>query len=272
MLIRQIASRFMRFLAENRSANTVNLYGRYLRSFVSVFGKLHPEKLKPSRVLRVCNTYHRLQIVKRMFAWAANDERLIGKNPVSHLKKVPGIGRRRVLTDVEFARILRCSAPEFRMFVIAQRELLARPQEIRSMKWSNIVSGCGKKRGKEALESQQVFIVFDEYKGRTRRCDPSKPRVIPVSHRLQRMLVRLSRTMETEGFVFKNKFGLPWTRNAIRCRWRRMRSLAEIGPDERGEQIVSYTVRHTAATHAAAIGLRDKILADLLGHTSRTND
>ena len=48
---------------------------------------------------------------------------------------------------------------------------------------------------------------------------------------------------------------------------RRLRVKAGIGPDENGEQIVMYTARHTFGTAAAAGGVSDRRLADLMGHT-----
>ena len=35
-----------------------------------------------------------------------------------------------------------------------------------------------------------------------------------------------------------------------------------------GENIVAYTLRHTAATRACTSGVPDRVLADLMGHTS----
>src|SRR6185295_4351794 len=40
-----------------------------------------------------------------------------------------------------------------------------------------------------------------------------------------------------------------------------------VGRDRHGETIVPYTFRHTAATLASAAGVRDRLLADALGHT-----
>ena len=40
------------------------------------------------------------------------------------------------------------------------------------------------------------------------------------------------------------------------------------GPDANGENVVAYTLRHTAATRACTSGVPDRVLADLMGHTS----
>jgi site-specific recombinase XerD len=50
----------------------------------------------------------------------------------------------------------------------------------------------------------------------------------------------------------------------------RLRDKVGLGPDENGEQVVAYTMRHTSATRASARGVRDRVLAELMGHTSTT--
>jgi integrase/recombinase XerC len=49
---------------------------------------------------------------------------------------------------------------------------------------------------------------------------------------------------------------------------RRLRVRAGLGPDENGEQLVAYSMRHSAATRASARGVRDRVLAELMGHSS----
>ncbi len=41
-------------------------------------------------------------------------------------------------------------------------------------------------------------------------------------------------------------------------------------PDEHGENVVAYTLRHTGGTRATAQGVRDRVLADLMGHAQTT--
>ena len=87
-----------------------------------------------------------------------------------------------------------------------------------------------------------------------------------------RLLARLrrrwnGRTFWDQGddYVFLTSKGRPWTNNAVRCCMRRLRK--KCGFDEDGqERLVAYTFRHTAATFAVANGVRDRVLADLMGH------
>jgi integrase len=161
------------------------------------------------------------------------------------------------------------SRANFRHFLLALRETLARPQEIRSVKWEELWWPGRGQDLQQALRAGVAVFVLHEYKARKRRADPNKPRVIPVSPRLGRLLVRLARGADKlQGPVFQNSVGRPWTNNAVRCRMRWLRKKMGLQRDPRGENIVAYTFRHTTATWAAAAGVRDRILAEILGHTS----
>ena len=66
-----------------------------------------------------------------------------------------------------------------------------------------------------------------------------------------------------EGPLFRNSRGKPWTRNAIRCRFRQLRRKL---PHLKG--VVSYTYRHSYATDALEQGVGVAQVAEFLGHTS----
>jgi site-specific recombinase XerD len=81
------------------------------------------------------------------------------------------------------------------------------------------------------------------------------------------MLLRLLARSETEeGIVFRNAAGRPWTGNAVRCCMRRLRK--HFTTKGETEKIVAYHVRHTMGTQFTAAGVRDRVLADLMGHSS----
>ena len=65
------------------------------------------------------------------------------------------------------------------------------------------------------------------------------------------------------GPLFRNSRGKPWTRNAIRCRFRNLRAKL---PHLKG--VVSYTYRHSFVTDALENGVGVAQVAELLGHTS----
>jgi integrase len=114
------------------------------------------------------------------------------------------------------------------------------------------------------------MFVLTDFKSRKRRKDKESVRIIPLDDRMVRLLDRLARRQSPspDDYVLVNRHKRPWSANAVRCRMRRLRERIGLGPDERGEEIVAYTLRHTSATRASARGIRDKVLAELMGHTS----
>jgi integrase len=173
------------------------------------------------------------------------------------------------MTRLEMAQLQRTAHRCFRDFLIAMRETIARPQEIRGLRWEFIQVASNQRTVLQALPLGEAFIVLDDYKGKERRRDPSKPRIILISKRLGRLLSRLaSKCPKLKGFVFVNSKSKPWTSNAVRLRMKYLRDKTGLGNDFRGEPIVAYTFRHTQATEAAARGIRDRVLAEIMGHTS----
>jgi integrase len=87
-----------------------------------------------------------------------------------------------------------------------------------------------------------------------------------------------------EGPLFRNtrRFGgvrRPWTRNGIRCRFKRLREKVvrfreqERDPEKRQKipdlsGVTSYVLRHTFTTHALTSGLPVPVVSALLGHKS----
>jgi site-specific recombinase XerD len=49
---------------------------------------------------------------------------------------------------------------------------------------------------------------------------------------------------------------------------KRLRVKVGLSPDENGETVVAYTLRHTGGTRATVNGVHSKVLATLMGHTS----
>src|SRR5262245_3508172 len=184
---------------------------------------------------------------------------LLRENPVRSVKK-PDLGQReRVLTDEEENKLLDGTDKHFRSFLLALLHTIARPQEVRALQWKHLV-----------LEPVPVFVLTD-FKAKKRRKDrQTAVRRILLDDTMVQLLGELARKRQPrpDDFVFLDRRGRPWTANAVRCRMRRLLEKLEFGPDGNGEHIVAYTLRHTAATRACTSGVPDRVLADLMGHTS----
>jgi integrase len=221
----------------------------------------------PAAVAAWGKTWHDVQSLKRLFAWAVDEARLFAINPLTKVKHPPKGERKRILTRVEIVRMLRASSPDCRRLLTGYRETLARPQELRVAGWEDIQPIDPMQPLRAALRTAQCCIVLHDFKNRANRRDPQTPRVILLSPRVCRLLLRLhDRSLTRSGPIFITRRGRAWTSNALRCRFRALRKKLDIRRDKRGETIVPYTFRHTGATIAAACGVRDRILADVLGH------
>jgi integrase len=238
---------------------TLDYYQDHIQKFLDAVGGRRPALgVVPHEVEMFKTSWHSVQAVQRLYNWGV-EMGLLRENPVRSVKK-PDLGQRqRILTTIETARLLRAADRDFRPFLLAMRHTIARPQEVRAFQWKHLVN-----------HPVPIFLLRDFKAKQCRKDNKTAIRVIPLDDRMLRLLNRLARKRQPcpEDFVFLDSRGRPWSSNAIRCRMRRLRNKLGFGPDENGEQVVAYTMRHTAATRASSRGVRDKVLAELMGHTN----
>lgn len=269
MRLKRLIEKFLTWCESARKPATTASYRYLLFKFLRSVGNLPIDKLKPLHLSMYAKTWHQVQSVQRLFTWAKDDLECLDRNVFSKVPRPPAGQRTRILSPRELAAFLRLTQLCFRMFLTAMRETIARPQEIRGLHWEMLQAENPRESLEEALAGGRAIFVLRDYKARDRRLDPSAPRVLLVNRRLGRMLLRLRvRAQSLEGPVFLNSLGRPWTGNAVRCRMRRLRKRMHKTTDTVQENIVAYSIRHSLATVAAAAGVRDRILADIMGHTS----
>ena len=240
-----------------RRPATLCYYRRFLHDFRDhVGGDRLLDSFVPLELELWKTNWHSVQAVQRLWNWAVKMG-VLKCNPFTKIDKPPLGERQRVLTRPELARLLWSAGRDFRRFLIFMRHSLARPQEVRSLCWSQL-----------HWLPVPVFRL-QEFKAKARRKDRSAVRLILLDDYLARMLARWwQRGPEKNSFILCNSQGQPWSGNAIRLRMKRLRRRLGLTPDEAGESVVTYTIRHTGATWATAAGVRDRQLADLLGHTT----
>lgn len=262
-------ARFLDWATVNLAPRSVAVYRLYLHRFISWAGDVPLSTLSPAMVTTWSRKFHPVQAVQRLCAWCHKEERSIPVNPLERMRKIATGKRMRVLRDAEAAELLRGADRHFRPILIALRESFARPQEVRAFRSIDIRQAGGIAADVEAVREGRAFFQLDRGKGFDRRADQSAERIIPISPRLGRLILRtLNRGVITGAALFRNSRGEPWTANAIRCRLRRLRARIGMTADSRGENVVAYSFRHTGATAAARAGLRDFTLAAVLGHAS----
>jgi integrase len=144
--------------------------------------------------------------VKQVFNWAV-DQGLIANNPVRSLKKPPLNRRERILSPVERAKIfVSVKDQAFRDFLVALEQTGARPGEIRQVTAANV-------------DLENGIWVLQKHKTSKQA---GGPRVIFLTPTMQEMTERLVARFPT-GPIFRNFYGEPWSANAIRIRFRRLR-------------------------------------------------
>lgn len=265
--VRKLMKLFFAWADQALRPNTVASYRQHLDKFLKHVGNKQVRNLKPTHLTAWAKTWHEVQAVIRLFNWAVNDERILRNNPFKRVRKPRRGMRRRIMGERQIAQLLRSLNPYARALLLALRETAARPQELRGVVWEEVISEEIGESPLEALAKGRALIVQIDFKDCERRSDSSRPRVLLISKRLGRLLLRLHRDRkQLTGPIFVNTRGEAWTRNAVNCFMRRVRARLALKRDHRGENIVAYTLRHSVATIAASRGVRDRTLADLLGH------
>lgn len=267
--LQSLADKFYAFMEGRNAPRTISYYRTFIQRFIQSVGNLDVGELRKHHLLTWGRTWHAIQSVQRLFAWAHTDAELIERNPFKGIKR-PRLGeRRRVLTRREILLLLRGSDNRFRFVLLFLRESIARPQEVRAVRWEQLGWEGDHKDALAAIRAGQAYFELWEYKSRKQRKDNQAPRVIFVNARLGRLLLRMAAASGSmAGPVFLNSRGVAWSNNAIRLRMRRLRDRLKMSEDKRGEKLVCYTMRHTQATNACAAGMPDRVLAEIMGHTN----
>lgn len=232
---------------------TYEWYRSFAQLIADKFGAVRVSDLKPIAVTqwlaqhKTWNSTTRNKVIgifKQALNWAC-DQGLITDNPLRALKKPPQKRRDRTLSADERKTILDHIPDEpFRDFVIALQETGARPGEIRKVTAADV-----------RLESG--IWVLREHKTDKKT---HKPRVIYLSETMREITARLMQKHPT-GPLFRTVRGTPWTVNAVRLRFARLRKQF---PELDG--VVAYSFRHTYATEGLVQGVPIATMAELLGH------
>lgn len=247
-----LIDRFLDWSLTNSSAATYAWYRRFLQAFIDTIpANLTARQLRPHHVqawadagaARSNSTRHaRIRSVQRAMSWAVQ-QGLIAENPVARMKK-PAPGRREAfLSPADFDRILtHVTDDAFRDVLIVAWETGARPQEITRVEARHV----------EADRSRWVFPQ-DEAKGKRR------PRVIYLTAAAEEITLRRMQ-LHPEGPLFRNTAGRPWVKDALVCRFGRLKK-------ELGQRFCLYHFRHSFATRKLREGLDPLTVAELLGHS-----
>ncbi len=267
LTVRRLKLEFLKWANAALAMATVAAYKHQLDKIPPRILKKKVNRLRPVDMTAWAKSWHESQALVRLLNWARDDAKLIRVNPLGRCRLPVRGQRRRVLALAKLQHMMRTGRRASREFILALRESAARPQEVRAAAFEQLHADDPNMTTETALVAGRCLIVQHEFKDRRRRTDTTRPRVLIVSRRLGRLIVRIARRRSCwSGPIFLNNRGRAWSKNAVRCLFRRIRRRLAMVADGNGENVVAYTVRHSLATNAAVKGMHGRILADWLGH------
>ena len=245
---------FLKHSAEEHSKETAAWHRYLLTSFLDLYGKVRLTRLRKMHVrawlaakgYNPTSANRAVGALKRAFNWAVEEEH-IPRNPLAHVRKPKSLVRDRTLTPEERLLILKSiRGPSFRTFVRALTLTGCRPGEVARVTAADV-------------DLDKGLWVFHKHKTAKKT---GRPRLVFLSPEALDLTKELM-DKNPDGPLFLNSRGKPWTRNAIRIRFRNLRRRH---PELKG--IVAYSYRSSFATDALEIGVPDTTVAALLGHTN----
>jgi integrase len=266
--VSEVVRRFLAWLAQRSRPATVAYYTTYLERFARHVEDCDLGDVKRLHVETFSVKRGPLVAVKAFLRWCWQVAELLPANPAAHVR-TPRLGRRcRVLSRAERVLIRRhCDRALYRA-LLAMEQTACRPQELRALTWSMVRGPAGHAVPGADLGDGRHYFELRDYKSRDRRADPTRPRIIPITPRLGRLLNRLRRAGRwSDDVIFRSSSGRPWSANALRCAFRRLRRRLQRERDIDLAGVVPYTYRHTRATDLARAGLNAHQLREWMGHT-----
>lgn len=260
--VANVLALFAEYCEKHNSKSTYEWYRRFLHSFLRTIPKTQvTEQLRPFHVTRWLDANQTwgassrrgaITALKRAFNWAIQ-QGYLEHSPIATIQKPRETRRETTLTNEQRQLIFdEAGDQNFRDLLILIQETGCRPQEVR----------CVEARHVELQKELWVFPVAENKTGDK----TGKSRVVyltPKALEVTRRLVKLHPT----GALLRNSKGEPWTRNAIRCRFRRLRKRLA---DELPADLCLYLYRHTFATDGLERGVDPVTLSELMGHADAT--
>ena len=243
---------FLDWCEKHRAPDTYEWYHSRLQLFVKTIPPdLKTNHLRPYHVQQWIDAYEHLasgskrnhcRAVQRAMHWA-EQQGYIDRSPIAHMEK-PAAGKREtVVSKEEFDAILgKTRDRAFRDLLIVSWESGCRPQE------SLIVEA----RHVDLPNARWVFQPKEEKTGRV-------PRIIYLTERALEITARLT-LQYPEGPIFRNTRGVPWTTDAVNCRFATLNK-------KLGKRYCLYVFRHTWMNRLLTSGVDALTVAVLAGHS-----
>jgi integrase len=252
--VNKVCNRFLDWSLKHNAERTYQWYSGFLGDFCKHHGRVRLAELQPIHVTTWLDQHPHwttsrrgaIIAIKRAINWA-HAEGLIQQNPLKAIRKPPPKSRDRFLTAEERQQIYDNykDGDPFLPFLRALQETGARPGEIAK------------------VSSEQVNLhagtwEFDKHKTASRT---NEKRIIILTPAMAELTRNLMTLVPPGTPLFRNRKGKPWNRNAIRCRFKRVREKLGLGHD-----VVAYLYRHAFCTDMLESGAGLAQTCEILGH------
>lgn len=242
--------RFLRWVGRNRSARTHEWYAFYLPKALPVLAMLNAADVKPYHLTAVLENadlstggLHNLaRAVQSLMTWAEN-QRFVERNPLAKFEKPPQMSRDECVDRLTYERIMAAVRDlRFRRFLEFAWETGARPQEMTRLEVRHFDP-----------EFRRLVLPHKEAKGKR------QARLIYLTERAMEIAVEAI-SGRTEGVIFLNRDGKPWTKNSVCSIFYRLR--------KKGIDCHMGAFRKGFITEAIKNGVDTVTLSHLVGHAS----
>ena len=260
--VEELIDKFLAWSAKNNEPGTYAWYKLHLDHFKAFLPSgLHLAQLKrfhltnwlSERYPGTSSNYRNGagRCAKRAIQWCEDEQLIEVRSPLAKAKLPEPERRELTIEETQWQALLKLlenrwghNYDDFRDFLTVVWETGCRPFEAR--------------------------IVEARYFDRTNRCwrfptkrSKGKKRQRIVYMTDEACLITERRALKyPDGPIFRQENGKPWDKNAIRCKFRRLKE--KLGLPE----LCSYTLRHSFATRMLQAGVDSHVVAKLLGHTS----
>lgn len=230
MRLAELFDRFLDWVLQHRSADTYAWYQYRLQRFADRFPDLTIGQLRPYHVQQWVDSYpdhtptttrNYMRCIKRCVRWAKSLG-YVDSNPIEHLSMPAGLPREVYINPQQFAELLSLTPDEcFIDLITITYETGCRPQESLRIEIRHI-----------DLKNQRWVMPRSEAKGK------EAPRVVYLSDKAVEIMRRLIAD-RTNGYLFLNSRGKPWTTSAVNCAFQRIQHRLGMAEMKRHEIIVS---------------------------------
>jgi integrase len=258
LTVAELFEKFLDWCHKHRAERTYRDHRERIQAFLNGSpgtGTLPAEALRPFHVIEWVDQHpswgaafrrNAIVAIQRPYNWA-EELGYIAASPVKRIKKPPVGRRERIVTPAEW-QVIRDHYPEgdpFRDLLEFAWDTGCRPHEARTIEPRHV-----------HFDRMCVLFPPPEAKGKKRW------RIIRLTQRAAAIL-RRRMGERTEGVVFLNADGGPWTAYAMNCRFCRLKK-------HTGVKHFAYALRHGFANRKLVAGHDHLTVAELMGHADGT--